>query len=443
MASASVSCIKAMKIRVLALIVLVVGAMPAVAAYASVPTDTTTSTTAGVSAAQANTTNQTQTVDSSTASESSDSSSATYTELYVESDYNYPDLKPGESTTFTVTVTNGEDSEVELNPHVYIPPTGENLLEKSWVTIEGDSTVAASSETDFTITISVPEDAETGHYSGQVAFTDETVTYPGRPARPVHAASVSVSVWKKPTVEIVSSTYLRDQVEAGDTTTKQIVITNTGDQAVPLSPQLAQERHRYGGSSSQLDPAWLDIDAPSSVDPGETVTVSVTLSPPESTDSNRYNGQLDLGLKDPHRDENNNHWQQLNLNLEVWNQPDEPFTTSFAVSKAAENITLTLGPQMGYASSADTDPNFDVTFVAPDGTTVAAERIQVSNKGFVDLSETNNPNVRQQGAYGVRSSGQTFVYRVDNPDAGTWELRVMPENTIGFSYDITRNETAA
>ncbi|WP_202932699.1 COG1470 family protein [Halorussus salinus] len=417
--------------------------MPAATAQTTAPTDPSTLTDSGVSSVQETTANQTQTVNASTTSDGSSSETSNYTKLYVESDYDHPDLKPGESTEFTVTVTNREDSEVTLDPHVYIPPTGENLIKKSWVTIEGDSTVGAGSETEFSVTISVPESAETGHYSGQVAFTDETVTYPGRPARPVHAASVRINVWKKPTVEIVSGTYVTGQVEAGDTATKQIVIKNTGDQAVPLSPQLSQERHRYGGSSSQLDPAWLDIDAPSTIELGETATVSVTVSPPESADSNRYSSQLDLGLKDPNRDGNNNHWQQINLNFEVWNQPEEPFTTSFEVSEETENITLTLGPRTSYYSSTDTTPSFDVTFVAPDGTMVTAKRVEVTNKGFVDLSESNNPNVQQQGAYGVRGDGKKFVYRVDDPDAGAWNLKVMPENAIGFTYEITRNENEA
>lgn len=35
-----------------------------------------------------------------------------------------------------------------------------------------------------------------------------------------------------------------------------------------------------------------------------------------------------------------------------------------------------------------------------------------------------------------------FVYRVDDPDPGEWTLRVTPENTVGFSYDLTRDESS-
>ncbi len=434
---------KTMKIRVLALIVLVVGAMPAVAAHSPAAPDSTAPDDGASPTVQVATGMNSQTTDNGTDSDGSDSDSSNYTKLYIESDYDHPELKPGESTEFTVSVTNREDSEVELDPHVYVPPVGENLIKKSWVSVTGDSTVAAGSEEEFTVTISVPEDAEIGHYRGQVAFTEQTVTYPGRPARPVHAASVNLRVWKEPTVEIISNAYLHDQVEAGDTMTKQIVVENTGESTVPLSPQLNNERRHHGSSSSEIDPAWIDIDAPSSIGPGETATVTVTMAPPESADSNRYRGELDLGLKDPNRDDDRSHWQRITLNLEVWNQPTEAFETTFEVSEDAENVTLTLSPRSGYGSSSDADSaSFDVTFVKPDGTTVSAERVRVTDRGFVDLSDSSDPNTRRQGEYSVHSGSQQFVYRIDDPDAGSWDVQIMPENVIGFNYEITRNESA-
>ena len=42
----------------------------------------------------------------------------------------------------------------------------------------------------------------------------------------------------------------------------------------------------------------------------------------------------------------------------------------------------------------------------------------------------------------VRPDDEEFVYRVEDPEAGSWDLQVMPENAIGFSYEIVRNESA-
>ena len=419
-----------MKLRVIATLILVVGAVPMATAYA-VPADDAAASTTPIPNAQ----------ETSTAA---DGESKEYTKLYIDSDHNHPELKPGESSEFTITVKNGEDESVTVNPHLYVSPIDENQVKESWVTIDGDTTIDAGEEQEYTVTVEAPSDAKMGYYGGQIAFTDETVAYPGRPARPVHAAHVNLEVWRPPTVEIVSSTYLNGQVEAGDSMTKQIVIENSGDQAAPLNPQLKNERSRYGGSRSSVDPSWVDIDAPNQIAAGETATVTVTVSPPEAAENGRYDGNLDLGLKDPARSDENGYWQEVNMNFEVWSQPEEPMTTSFDVSEDAKDVTLTLSPQsaMYGQSSSDKQSSFDVTFVNPSGETIEANRVEVSDRGYVDLSGSDNPSAVQQGDYSVRGGGQEFVYRVDDPEAGNWDVQIMPENTIGFSYEIVRNESS-
>ena len=368
---------------------------------------------------------------------------ANYTRLYVDAERPYLQLKPGESEEFTVTVENGEDEAVALDPHLYVPPVGGPVLESSWVTIDGPERLAAGEEAEYTVTVAVPEEAETGHYGGQVAFTDETVTYPGRPARPVHAQHVRVEVWREPVVQIESRTYVRAQVEAGEEITREVVVENTGDEPVPLSPELADRRsHCRGDCPGQFERSWLDVDAPSQVDPGETATVTITISPPGDAERGRYDARLDLGLKDPNRDDRDTYWQTVDLNVEVWKQPAEPVESVFSVSEGTEDLTVTLRPRDGpYRPDAgdDREAGFDVALVDPNGSVVEPERVRVTDRGFVDMS-----GERRRGAgddeYVVRRGGQEFVYRVDEPDAGEWTLRVTPENTIGFSYEVTRNE---
>ena len=383
---------------------------------------------------------------STTDSASSDESESwNYTKLYVDAENGYLDLKPGESEEFTVTVGNEEDETVTVDPHLYVPPTARDTLDASWVDIEGDTEIAAGEESEFTVTVTVPESAEIGHYSGMVAFTDEKITYPGRPPRPVHAAHVGVEVWKEPTVKILSETYVHGQVEAGDSVTNQIVVKNTGDSAVPLSPELADERSHCRGSGCPLtlDPSWVDIDAPSEIEPGETATVTVTMSPSEDAERGRYDTQVDLGLKDPARREDNTHWQQINLNYVVWKQPSEPFETTVDVSERADNLTLSLSPQSSHYSSGQQsdDASFDVQFVSPSGATVDAERVRVSDSGHVNLGRSQ-PQAASDGEYAVRGGTSEFVYRVDDPEAGEWNVRITPHNAIGFSYELVREESS-
>lgn len=442
-----------MKTRALVAVLVALLVLPAAAGYA-VPTGSIDdanefdSTDAGPVAAQQS--GSASEADSAGGSGSASSGSgaatapANYTRLYVDADHPYLRLKPGESETFAVAVENGEDERVELDPHVYVPPTGRPVLEASWVSIDGPTSLDAGEEGEFTVTVAVPEDAEIGRYGGEVAFTDETVTYPGRPARPVHAQHVRVEVWEEPVVKIHSRTYVHGQVEAGDSVTREIVVENTGDEPVPLSPELAGERRVCHGSCPDgFDRSWLDVDAPSQVDPGETATVTVTIAPPADVDRGRYRAELDLGLKDPNRDDRNAHWQTVDLNLEVWKQPDGPVEATVDVSERTEDLTVTLRPRGGPhrpGAVGESDPaRFDVALVNPNGSVVEPERVRVTDRGFVDMSGDDRRAVGDD-EYVVRDGAQAFVYRLEDPAAGEWTLRVTPENTIGFAYEVTRNE---
>lgn len=381
---------------------------------------------------------------SSTATGGHEPTAANYTRLYIDAERPSLRLKPGESDAYTVEVENGDDEPVSLDPHVYRPPTGGPVVEADWVTIDGPERLAPGEEGEFTVRVSVPGDAEIGRYSGQVAFTDETVTYPGRPPRPVHAEYLRLEVWREPTVEVHSRSYVNGQVEAGETLTRELVVENTGDDPVPVSPELAGERRVCRGDcGSQFERSWLDVDAPSQIDPGETATIAVSIAPPADADRGRYRAELDLGLKDPNRAERDTYWQRVDLNVEVWRQPDEPFETAFDVSPRTDDVTVTLTPRSGPrrgAEPADADrPRFDVTYVSPNGSAVAAERVRVTDRGFVDLSgeERRHP---MDGEFAVRDGGTEYVYRLEDPAPGEWTLRVMPENAIGFSYEVTRNE---
>ncbi|GAB7095785.1 hypothetical protein JCM30237_29390 [Halolamina litorea] len=415
-----------MKRVILIAFLVALAGMPAAAAVAPSPAVDTTTNPA---------------VAQTTAAEQSETN---FTRLYVDARDSYLEIKPGESSSFTVTVENGEEEAVDVNPHLFTSPTERNPIQESWVDISGPDSIDAGAEAEFEVNISVPDDAEIARYTGQIAFTNQT-TQPaaGMPPRPIHAAYTSVNVWKEPTVKVLSDTYINTQVEAGDSVTKQIVIENTGGEAVPLSPERAEQRgHCYGtGCPEQVDQSWIDIDAPSQIAPGETATVTVTISPDEDAERGRYDTSIDLGLQDPARPDQGGYWQEVNLNFVVWEQPEEPFTTEFTVSERTDNVTLSLSPQ-SYRTADNADAaSFDVTFVSPDGERIEAERVQVTDRGYVNLGTQNEPGVTQDGAYATEHSTSQYVYELDAPDAGEWTVEIMPENTIGFQYELTRNES--
>jgi hypothetical protein len=374
-----------------------------------------------------------------------------YTRLYVDDEYRRLELKPGESESFEVTVENGEDGPIDITPRLFVPQVGERPVEAGWVTIEpGQASLEADTERTVTVTVSVPDDAELGDYRAAVQFTDETIQYPGRPPRPIHAASFTVEVQRDPTVFVLPMNRGYSQIEAGESYTHSVRINNTGDSAVPLDPtlNLREDRRPRPGGQSSLDRSWFTIDAPSQVPAGESATVDVTVEVPEDASRGDYDAELDLGLRDPARNERRDYWQQIHMGFQVWKQPDQPFTKAFDVAEGVESVTVELSA--GDRRNADDAPaSFDVTLVGPDGETVAPERVRTTNRGYVDLS--GDRRRYRYAAEGASATGSAYAdeggervlrYRVDAPSEGQWELRVMPHDTVRFRYEIIRNESA-
>ena len=367
-----------------------------------------------------------------------------YTRLYIDEGYRNLELKPGESDTVTVSVENGEDEAVDIAPRIATPPTrSQPPVEPDWVSIErGETTLDAGESTEVEIAVDVPDDAEIGDYRGVIAFTDETVQYPGRPPQPIHSVSLSVDVWQEPTVQLTSETHIYTHLQAGETITREISVSNTGDEAVPVNPQFNAEnrrRHRPGGRAT-LDRSWVTIDAPSEIAPGDTETIELTVEPPADAERGDYRATVDLGLTDPARNADNTYWQEVDLNFQVWTAPEEPFETSFSVSEATDNATLELtANQRRRAGERSQDASFDVTFISPDGREIDAERTSLTDSGSVNLG-AQRPRETTDGTYAARGGQQTFTYELDAPAAGEWSVRIMPENTIDFGYEITRDE---
>jgi hypothetical protein len=394
------------------------------------------------------------TASSAPAAQADNGSEANYTRLYVEDGYRRLELKPGESETFNVTVENGEESSIEITPGLFVPKVGDRPVEAGWVTVEpGQTTLEPDAERTVTVSVAVPDDAELGEYRGAVQFTDETIQYPGRPPRPVHAASFSVQVYRDPTVFVLPLDHGYAQVEAGETYTRSVRINNTGDQAVPLDPTMdLRDQGPPRPNSRSVDRSWFTIDAPSQVPAGESVTVDVTVEVPEGASRGDYDAELSLGLRDPARSDRSDYWQRMNLRFQVWEQPEEPFQKAFDVSDGTESVVVKLSAS-DRRNADDAPANFDVAFVGPDGETVEPERVETTNRGYVDLSGDQR-RYRYASADGAAASGsasayadqrgeRVLTYRLDAPDEGEWTLRVMPRDTVGFRYEIVRNQSTA
>lgn len=74
---------------------------------------------------------------------------------------------------------NKEKKPITVSPHVEIPPYGEYVMDKEWITITpANAEIPAGGSQKYTIKTSVPKDASIGYYNAMVAFTDEIVPAP-------------------------------------------------------------------------------------------------------------------------------------------------------------------------------------------------------------------------------------------------------------------------
>ncbi|NYT20027.1 MAG: hypothetical protein GKC08_07050 [Methanosarcinales archaeon] len=381
--------------------------------------------------------------------------------LYVDPGYSYLTIKPGESEEVSVILYNHGEETRTVEPYLVPQFYSENELDEDWVTISpAKAEMEKGEKQEFTIKVSVPEDAELGYSSANVFFSglegDIASLYPGYNG----VLELSVNVWLPPNVEIFNS-YISDRVEAGAEYEYSIKLKNVGDRAISINPEFEEiddEWYRYGSQVS-LDEKDVTITAPSVIKPGEKVIVKVKVSIPVDAEGS-VNGMINLNIAD----RTINEWsQKVSMNFDVWQQPDEPFTTTFT-SRTDDPITIRISSMdynYGSSSTSSTKPSFDIVLTNTNGE-VRSVLVNTGYSGSVSLGQQypvpymmamgeaassymevksdvcenmDYPDVYQQG-----STGYTETYRF-NGAVGEWTLEIMPHNTENFEYSINIGPT--
>ena len=367
------------------------------------------------------------------------------TKLQISPRHAHTELTPGESDEITVTVTNKDNVTVPVNPRVIDQPYSEYLFEEEWLTITPESAeIEPDAEVEFTILFEIPDDAERGYYSLQVAFTDDVMPTPYPSPYPMYlnALDLHISVWTLPVMQI-QPRYLHDRVESNRTYDYTINLKNMGDEDIKIDPKLKQDR---GGHYEMGGPAFEDdaitITAPQVVPAGKTATVNVRLVVPLGA-KGEYNSRVDLGINDPSVDE----WDQtVQLNFGVWTQPATPYVKEFATETAAP-ITLEIESNQyrydmcGGGSSENgeaEEPTFDVVLRGPTGDEVTLTKTAVEYRGSVNLggSECTPPwEIDSSGMYNEGRTSYVERYIADGA-IGAWELGILPHYVEEFEYTI-------
>nr|MBC8520844.1 hypothetical protein [Methanomicrobia archaeon] len=153
-----------------------------------------------------------------------------YKILQISPKHEWFELKPGGEKEFTVKVKNKDEEAVSISPRIEVQPFGEYFVEEEWITLEpGRAEIKAGDEQEYTVTVKIPEDAEIGHYSAQVVFTNDTMPTPYPAPFPMYVNSLmfSVHVWEPPKI-VVQPQHIHDRVEAGQSQEYEIQFENKG-----------------------------------------------------------------------------------------------------------------------------------------------------------------------------------------------------------------------
>jgi len=377
--------------------------------------------------------------------QSEEEQQADYKILQISPKHEWFELKPGGEKEFTVKVKNKDEETVSTSPHIEVQPYGEYFLEEEWITVEpGSAEIKAGEEQEYTVTVKIPEDAEIGHYSAQVVFTNDTMPTPYPAPFPMYVNSLmfSVHVWEPPKI-VVQPQHIHDRVEAGQRQEYEIQFENKGDKAIAINLEIGGGDRWHGPFENMIPESWLTIDAPAKVEANSKATVRVTVNVPKDA-KGRYEGNINLNIDDPSIER----WdQEVHIGLEVWKQPTTPFREDFTV-KQGEKITveITAGQhaydRYGGGVEEKEEPSFDVTLTTPEGGKLTSEPSKTVKKGVVSLGMDYLPpwEASSEGMYHAMSTEYSETYEITNATGGVWTLEILPRNAESFEYTIEKGE---
>ncbi len=367
-----------------------------------------------------------------------------FTRLQINPGHSNMQIKPGNSDEVTVTVTNKDNETITTAPFVSVNTYGDYLFEEIWVTITPESAdIAPDAKQEFVIKVNIPQDADIGHYSASIAFSEDVVPTPYPTPYPDYFNSMhlSVNVWTPPNIQI-QTPFLHGRVESGKSYDYEIKLKNIANRDISIDPKIDDNNRMYeygpfGSMTSAFDDDAITIMAPTVVKAGETAIVNVHLEVPADSKGN-YNGAIDLNIDD----QSINEWDgQVQMNFNVWMQPSKSYTKAFTTrTDGPVTIEISSNPfneyayamWMGAEAQNQEEPSFDVT-LENGSEEVEITIVKTTYTGTVSLGMSNFPpwEVDSTGIYQDLSASYKEQYSAYGA-AGDWTLGILPSNTDMF-----------
>lgn len=347
-------------------------------------------------------------------------------------------LTPGSSETFNVSFTNEGNKKLNIAPKVMAVPGSFYPLDKSWITISPASVTAdPGTEQNFAVEVNVPEDANSGEYQAQIAFTDDV--YPEEYGTPqyVNVMNLGISVPVLPKLEFQTS-YIFDNVEPGKEYVYDIKIKNVAGKDVTIDPKVMKSIN-YGNPYTK--PAFssdlIEISAPSVIKAGEITNMTIRVPVPENA-TGTYDSSIEMNADGK---ANDGSVQQLGMSFSVNTPLSVPYVETFD-TKTTDPITIKVSTDIYNPNSVvrispkKEKPSFEINLKC-NSSPVNLTLVETTKGGSVFAQELYFP-VWAMEDNPIYDSSKQYTETYEVPGAiGTWELSILPKNTNGFTYSVS------
>lgn len=368
-----------------------------------------------------------------------------YTVHFIDPTYYSVFLMPGDNETFNASFRNEGNEILNISPKLVATYYGYNDVNESWINFSPvNITVSPGIEQDFAIEVNVPEDAESGEYQAQIAFTDDVYPVYDDPVyiqeytelQYVNVMYLGISVPVRPKLEFQTGS-ISDTVEAGKEYVYEIKIKNVAGKDVTIDPEvISYDLYDYSFNEPAFSDDIIDISAPSTIKAGEITSMTIRVPVPDNA-TGSYNGYIEMNADGKEYDGS---VPQVSLSFTVDKQPSVPYVKTFNTTTTdpitIEVSTLVHDQDPSRVSPEKEKPSFEINLKC-NSSPVKLTLVKTTEDGSVYSPGYDFPIwAVDDSSYNSYSGQYLETYKVHGAK-GAWELAILPQNTNNFDYSIT------
>lgn len=345
------------------------------------------------------------------------------------SDY-YLYMEQGGSSSFIVTFKNNDNKALEIEPKI-VPVSGTHEFDESWITISpAKVTVDPDEVQEFTIEVSVPENASGGDNGVIIAFTDDIDTW----SQLVNKMYLGITVPIEQKLEL-QTTYISDYVQAGKEYEYTVKMKNVASRDITIDPKITSYDYSFGEFG--LDDDEIEITAPSTLKPEEIANMVIRVPVPDDA-KGTYNGYIRMNVEG----DEYGYEPQLELFLTAIQNPSTPYVKTFSTT-TKDPITIEVSTYL-YNSGLwlrippqNEAPSFGLD-LKYNSNPVDMNLVKITQRGNVGIGWNYFPVWSDEDGVVYEDYNRYYTETYTVPGGiGNWELEILPKNVQSFEYSIT------